>query len=110
MTDQNISDFIKIPPEFQELRGKVKYIVVIAIAIVFSYSSFFTVETEEVGVVTTFGKFNRVVNPGLNFRWPLVERVQFVAVERQQKIEFGFVIFLRCVSWSIKTTLKNKNI
>lgn len=90
MADPNISDFIKIPPELKELGGKVKYIVAGVLLLVFSYSSFFTVETEEVGVVTTFGKFNRIVNPGLNFRWPLVERVEFVAVERQQKIEFGF--------------------
>ena len=90
MTDQKISDFINVPPEFKELGGKLKYIIIIAILIVFSTSSFFTVETEEVGVITTFGKYNRTVNPGLNFKWPLIEHVEFVAIERQQKIEFGF--------------------
>jgi membrane protease subunit HflK len=90
MPDPKISDFVNIPPELKQLGGKVKYIVIIALLILFSSSSFFTVETEEVGVITTFGKYNRTVNPGLNFKWPLIEHVDYVAVERQQKIEFGF--------------------
>lgn len=90
MTNQKISDFVSIPPQFKEVLGKAKYIVIIGLLIIFSMSSFFTVETEEVGVITTFGKFNRIVNPGLNFKWPLIEQVQFVSVERQLKMEFGF--------------------
>jgi len=90
MPDQKISDFVNIPPELKELGGKIKYIVIVVVFIAFSSASFFTVETEEVGVITTFGKYNRTVNPGLNFKWPLVEHVEFVAIERQQKIEFGF--------------------
>ncbi|NOX38029.1 MAG: FtsH protease activity modulator HflK [Calditrichaeota bacterium] len=55
------------------------------------FSSFFTVDPEEVGVILRFGKFNRVVNPGLNFKLPLgIEQVYKVPVERQLKLEFGF--------------------
>lgn len=51
----------------------------------------FTVSTDEVGVVLRFGKFNRIAEPGLNFKLPLgIEDVYKVPVKRQQKLEFGF--------------------
>lgn len=54
-------------------------------------SSFFTIATEEVGVVLRFGKFDREVQPGLNFKMPLgVETVYKVPVRTQLKEEFGF--------------------
>jgi regulator of protease activity HflC (stomatin/prohibitin superfamily) len=37
--------------------------------------SFFTVNTAEVGVITRFGKFLRVADPGLNWKWPFIDRV-----------------------------------
>src|ERR1700687_3855511 len=37
--------------------------------------SFFTVNTAEVAIVTRFGKFLRVANPGLNWKWPLIDSV-----------------------------------
>jgi len=37
--------------------------------------SFFTVSTAEVAVITRFGKFRRVAEPGLNWKWPLIDRV-----------------------------------
>jgi membrane protease subunit HflK len=57
----------------------------------FLYSSWFTVDTEEVGVVLRFGKFARTADPGLNFKLPFgIEKVYKVPVERQLKLEFGF--------------------
>jgi membrane protease subunit HflK len=61
-----------------------------ALVLVLVWTGFFQVGPEEVGVITRFGKYTREVNPGLNFKIPLVERVTKVAVERQQKQEFGF--------------------
>ncbi len=59
--------------------------------LVFVYSSVFTIEPEEVGVVTRFGKYDRTVESGLNFKMPFgVESVWKVPVERQLKQEFGF--------------------
>jgi membrane protease subunit HflK len=44
-----------------------------------------------VGVITRFGGFLRVVEPGLRFRLPFgIDRVVLVPVERQMKLEFGF--------------------
>lgn len=67
-----------------------RQIVVGALVLVLVWTGFFQVGPEEVGVITRFGKYTREVNPGLNFKIPLVERVTKVAVERQQKQEFGF--------------------
>ena len=53
-------------------------------------SSFFVVETEEVGVITRFGKYSRTLEPGLHMKIPFAEQVDKVPVERQQKQEFGF--------------------
>src|SRR5208337_2418221 len=37
--------------------------------------SFFTVNTAQVAVITRFGRFLRVANPGLNWKWPLIDAV-----------------------------------
>ena len=37
--------------------------------------SFFTVKTAEVAVITRFGKFLRVADPGLNWKWPFFDSV-----------------------------------
>lgn len=74
----------------EALFKNVRQIVVGALVLVLVWTGFFQVGPEEVGVITRFGKYTREVNPGLNFKIPLVERVTKVAVERQQKQEFGF--------------------
>jgi regulator of protease activity HflC (stomatin/prohibitin superfamily) len=39
------------------------------------FLSFFTVDTAQVAVITRFGKFLRVAEPGLNWKWPFIDRV-----------------------------------
>ena len=54
-------------------------------------TSFYTVATDEKGVVTRFGKFDRITEPGLHFKLPApIELVQQPQVERIFKEEFGF--------------------
>ena len=65
--------------------------VVLILIVSLGYSFWFTVAPEEVGVVLQFGKYNRTVNPGLNFKLPFgIEQEYKVPVERQLKLEFGF--------------------
>jgi membrane protease subunit HflK len=62
-----------------------------AVVLVVLATSYYQVEPDEVAVVTRFGRFARITNPGPHVRWPLgIERVQKVPVERQLKQEFGF--------------------
>ena len=50
-----------------------------------------TVGPEEEGVVVQFGRFNRTVDPGLNFILPFgFETMHKIPVQRQLKQEFGF--------------------
>jgi regulator of protease activity HflC (stomatin/prohibitin superfamily) len=37
--------------------------------------NFFTVNTSQVAVITRFGRFLRVAEPGLNWKWPFIDRV-----------------------------------
>jgi regulator of protease activity HflC (stomatin/prohibitin superfamily) len=37
--------------------------------------SFFTVNTAQVAVITRFGKFLRVADAGLNWKWPFIDTV-----------------------------------
>jgi membrane protease subunit HflK len=56
-----------------------------------AFTSFYTVDPEEIAVVLRFGRFVRTADPGLNFKLPLgIERRIKVPVERQLKEEFGF--------------------
>jgi membrane protease subunit HflK len=80
-------------PKFQKPDIPIKTIGWIAagvLVLILLFSSIFTVGPEEVGVIQRFGKFTRTVPPGLNFKFPLLETVKKVPVERQLKLEFGF--------------------
>lgn len=73
-----------------KIRKYWKPVALVILALVLVLSSFFQIETEEVGVITQFGKYNRSLEPGLHMKIPFVEKVYKVPVERQQKQEFGF--------------------
>jgi len=47
----------------------------IAVILIIFLLSFFTVQTAQVAVITRFGKFLSVAQPGLNWKWPFIDRV-----------------------------------
>src|SRR5665213_991930 len=51
------------------------YVVVLLLLAYIVLSSFFTVRTAEVAVITRFGKFQRVAEPGLNWKTPFIDSV-----------------------------------
>ncbi|PWV53567.1 SPFH domain-containing protein [Chitinophaga sp. S165] len=51
------------------------YIVIAVLVVLIILSSFVTVQQGTIGVTTIFGKYNRVLFPGLNFKIPLIEKV-----------------------------------
>lgn len=51
------------------------YIVITVLVVLLILSSFVTVQQGTIGVTTIFGKYNRVLFPGLNFKIPLIEKV-----------------------------------
>jgi len=77
-----------------------RWIILGLVLLITVMGSWFTVATDEVGVVLRFGKFVRTANPGFNFKLPLgIETVYKVPVQRQLKEEFGF----RTLAPGIKT-------
>ena len=67
-----------------------KYGSVALLVLILFATTLFQIQPEEVGVITRFGKYVRKVEPGLNLKFPVIEKLYKVAVERQQKEEFGF--------------------
>ena len=66
-------------------------IVLVLLGILIIWSAVFTIAPEEVGVVLTFGKYTRLAEPGLQFKWPRpIQTVTKVPVQVQLKEEFGF--------------------
>jgi len=49
--------------------------VVALFVLILVLSSFFTVNTAEVAVLTRFGKFQRVADPGINFKLPIFDTI-----------------------------------
>jgi len=70
--------------------GKLVGIIVAIFVIQIVYSSFYTIQPGEVGVVLRFGKHAKTTNPGLNFKIPMIEDVIKVNMEAVRKEEFGF--------------------
>ena len=56
-----------------------------------AFTSYFTVPTDSEALVLRFGKTNRTVESGLNFKWPFwFETKEIVPVKRRLKMEFGY--------------------
>jgi hypothetical protein len=55
--------------------GLVVFVLLIFLAFSGILGSFFTVNTAEVAVITRFGKFLRVADPGLNWKVPFIDSV-----------------------------------
>ncbi len=80
----------EIPQQVKTLMGNIKLIVLGIVGAILLFSTFFTVEPEEVGVVQRFGQYVRTAESGLNFKIPIIETARIVPVERQLKQEFGY--------------------
>jgi len=89
------------PPKKTIVIGALGLLVVILL-----FSSVFTIEPEEVGVVLRFGKYTRTAEPGLNFKLPTpLEQVLKVPVQYQLKEEFGF----QTVEAGVRTRYSDRN-
>lgn len=55
--------------------GSAVFFVLFFIVVFACLGSFFTVKTAEVAVITRFGRFLRVANPGLNWKVPFIDTV-----------------------------------
>lgn len=84
--------FEELKDRFRGLKGW-RIAAGIAGAVLFSFlwSTWFTVQPEETGIVQRFGAVKRTVGPGLHFKFPDgIETVRMVPTARVLKEEFGF--------------------
>ena len=50
--------------------------IILSAAVFILFYSIFIVKQQTIAIIERFGKFNRVANPGLNFRIPLIESIR----------------------------------
>jgi membrane protease subunit HflK len=86
----NQFNYANKPPDWKKYMIYYKYILAGIVLIILLWMTFFQVRPEEVGVITRFGRYIRQEESGLHMKIPVLERLYKVAVERQQKEEFGF--------------------
>ena len=77
-------------PNFLAGIGKVALIIIAIVLFQIVYSSFYTIEPGEQGIVLRFGLYTRTAEPGLHFKIPYVEDMIRVDVKSVRKEEFGF--------------------
>jgi membrane protease subunit HflK len=81
---------LRLPPLPPVQARLIRTIAAVVAALVVLMSSYYQVEPDEVGVVQRFGAYARTTEPGPHLKFPFVETVTKVPVQRQLKMEFGF--------------------
>jgi len=79
-------------PSLSSLRGgALRWVAIGIVALVFLTTTFYSVATDEVGVVKRLGTYVRTAEPGLHMKLPFAfEKVHKVRVKHVFKEEFGF--------------------
>lgn len=62
-------------PNLDEYKGLIKWAVIIVIAAILIFNSFYTINEQEAAVVTTFGIASSTTESGLHFKIPFVQQV-----------------------------------
>lgn len=73
--------------------------------VILGFACYYVVPTDSQGVVLRFGRFDRITDPGLRFKWPAIETVYKPQVERIFKDEFGY----RTIQAGVQSTYGKKN-
>lgn len=77
------------------MSGQITTFILIFIVLVILFSSFVTVKQGTIAVITIFGKYRRILTPGLNFKIPLIENIysKISIQNRSVELEFQAVTF-----------------
>ena len=65
-------------------------LIIIPIVLLLIVASFVTVQQGTISVVTMFGKYRRILHPGLNFRIPFLEKIFSKVSIQNRAIEMEF--------------------
>src|SRR6201994_595380 len=77
------------------MNASIILLAIVFIILVIVFSSFVTVKQGTIAVVTVFGKYRRILTPGLNFKMPLIESIySYISIQnRSVELEFQAVTF-----------------
>ena len=109
MADTNFGDLRNLGnlPTQRPSARLVGGIVLLVLAVITVFTTFYTVDPEEAGLVMRFGKYIRSTDPGLHIKIPFnVETVVKVPIQRQLKAEFGF----RTVSAGVRSQYSTRGL
>jgi len=70
--------------------GTILTAIIIFVVLLFIYLSFVTVQQGFVDVITMFGKYRRILRPGLNFKIPFLEVVEKRVSVQNRSVELEF--------------------
>lgn len=70
--------------------GGLLFIIAIIVVVLGGFNSFYTVQPEEEGVVTRFGRYVKTTQPGPHLKVPWVDEVFKIKSKRRQEQEFGY--------------------
>ena len=62
----------------------------VIVAVIIFFGSFFTINQGYIGVITMFGKYRRIVRPGLNMKIPILETVAKKVSIQNRSVELEF--------------------
>jgi regulator of protease activity HflC (stomatin/prohibitin superfamily) len=65
-------------------------IIIAIVAVLLLLSTIVTVQQGTIAVITMFGKYQRMMHPGLNFKIPLVERIHKIISVQNRSVELEF--------------------
>lgn len=65
-------------------------LIIIFIVLILLFLSFVTITQGSIGVITVFGKYQRIIGPGLNFKIPLIEQVYKTISIQNRSVELEF--------------------
>ena len=77
------------------MQSQVISFLIVFIILIILFSSFVTVKQGTIAVITVFGKYRRILTPGLNFKIPLIEAIysKISIQNRSVELEFQAVTF-----------------
>ena len=84
------TDPVTIDQDSKDSFKKLFVVLPVLLGIFAIYSSFYTIDPGEIGVIQRFGKLSRYSDPGLHLKIPVVDKLTVVDVEKVRRIEIGF--------------------
>ena len=84
------TDPVTIDQDSKDSFKKLFVVLPVLLGIFAIYSSFYTIDPGEIGVIQRFGKLSSYSDPGLHLKIPVVDKLTVVDVEKVRRIEIGF--------------------